>query len=300
MMRTVLRWTGRAAAALGLLLVAGVGTVYAVSEWRVRTTFPVETHLTSVPGDPATIARGKYLAETRGCNDCHSMDFGGGVMVDNPAIGRLVAANLTPAGRGAAMTPADWELAIRHGVRRDGSALLVMPSQEFQGMTDEDVTALIAYLQSLPPVQRELPAMRLGPVGRTLYLAGQVQAVPAEHIDHTKRHRATITIDTTVEFGAYAAAGCVGCHGPTLSGGPIPGMPPGTPAAANLTPDSATGIGRWSEEDFVRAISEGVRPDGRKLNPFMPVQVTSKLTDVEKRAMYRYLRTVPAKAYGSR
>lgn len=300
MMRKVLRWTGRLAAAVGLLLVAGVSAVYSLSEWRVRTTFPVDPHLAFVPGDSATILRGKYLAETRGCNDCHSMDFGGGVMVDDPMVGRLVAANLTPAGRGRTMQPADWELAIRHGVRRDGSALLVMPSQEFQQMTDEDVTSLIAYLRSLPPVERALPAMRLGPLGRTLYLAGQVEAVPAERIDHRKPHRASIAVDTTVEFGSYAAAGCVGCHGPGLSGGAIPGMPPGTPAAANITPDSATGIGKWSEDDFVRAITEGVRPDGTKLKPFMPVQVTSKLSDVEKRAMYRYLRTVPAKQYGSR
>jgi mono/diheme cytochrome c family protein len=300
MMRTVLRWTGRAAGAFGLLLVAGIGAVYAVSEWRVRTTFPVEAHLAAVPSDSATLARGKYLAETRGCNDCHSMDFGGGVIVDDPMVGRLVAANLTPAGRGAAMQPADWELAIRHGVRRDGSALLVMPSQEFQGMTDEDVTALIAYLQSVPPVQRELPGMRLGPLGRALYLAGKVEAVPAEHIAQATTHRASIVMDTTVEFGKYAAAGCVGCHGATLSGGPMPGMPPGTPIPANITPDSATGIGSWSEDDFVRAITAGVRPDGRKLDPFMPVQVTSKLTDVEKRAIYRYLRTVPAKTHGNR
>jgi cytochrome c1 len=62
--------------------------------------------------------------------------------------------------------------------------------------------------------------------------------------------------------------------------------------SANLTPDGRTGIGRWSEDEFVRAVRDGVRPDGRPLRaPMFPFR---DLADAEVRAAYAYLRTVPA------
>jgi hypothetical protein len=68
----------------------------------------------------------------------------------------------------------------------------------------------------------------------------------------------------------------------------------------NITPDSATGIGRWSEGDFVKAVRTGIRPDGTKLNEAMPFQQFSSFSDDEISAIWMYLRTVPAKAYGGR
>ena len=61
---------------------------------------------------------------------------------------------------------------------------------------------------------------------------------------------------------------------------------------ANITPDSATGIGRWSEAEFVRTIRTGVDPKGDSLNPFMPWQEMRRMTDDDLTAIYRYLRTV--------
>ena len=114
------------------------------------------------------------------------------------------------------------------------------------------------------------------------------------------QHRAAITPEVSREFGEYVVHSCAGCHGAGYSGGKIPGMPPSFPQAGNITPDEATGIGGWSEADFIRALREGVRPDGTKLDPFMPVQLTKHMTDTELKAAYLYLRSVPAKPKGSR
>jgi len=84
--------------------------------------------------------------------------------------------------------------------------------------------------------------------------------------------------------------GCTGCHGPELVGGPS--HEPGAPPAANLTP---AGIGTWTEADFFKALRSGVRPDGTAINPAMPWASSGRMTDDELRALWLYLRTVPAK-----
>ena len=295
-MKKALRWIGRGLAAIVALLALGIGTVYAVTSRRMARTFDVpQEHELAIASDSATIERGKYLAITRGCTDCHAGNLGGRVLVEDPAIGRLVTANLTGGRKGGPLDGRAFELAVRHGIRPDGSPLLVMPSQEFQGFTDDDVAAMAAYARSLPPVSDSLPAMRIGPLARVLWTAGKLQAVPAEDVKPNAKHVVTLAMAPTAEYGAYVAAGCVGCHGADYSGGAIAGMPPGTPLAANLTPDSATGIGAWSEDQFVTALKTGVRPNGSKIVPPMPIEATKVMAEDELRAAYKFLRTVPAK-----
>src|SRR5690606_30225998 len=121
----------------------------------------------------ATIARGAHLASALGkCADCHGDGLGGNVMVDDPALGRLSAPNLTR-GRGgvtADFAMADWDRAIRHGVRPDGTGLVVMPSEDYAALTDADLAALVGYLRQLPPVDREVPPSVIRMLGRALYL----------------------------------------------------------------------------------------------------------------------------------
>jgi mono/diheme cytochrome c family protein len=72
--------------------------------------------------------------------------------------------------------------------------------------------------------------------------------------------------------------------------------PWGISYAANLTPDSATGIGAWSEEVFIKALRTGKhlgQENGRPIMPPMPWQFVGKMTDEDLRAIYTYLRTVP-------
>jgi hypothetical protein len=69
--------------------------------------------------------------------------------------------------------------------------------------------------------------------------------------------------------------------------------PWGTSFARNLTPDNATGIGRWSEQDFIKVLRTGIRLNGEPLRPPMPWEWHSQLTDDDLRAMFAYLRSIP-------
>ncbi len=295
--RLALRWAGRlAAGTLGLVLL-GAGGTYGASEYRLRRTYRVTAHpIAAAPGTAGDlVAHGRHVATVRGCTDCHGANLGGRVMIDVPAVGRFVGANLT-SGRRVPLTDADWERAVRHGVRRDGTPLIVMPANEFTGMSDEDLAAVIAYARSLPPVVTPLPANRVGPVLRALSVAGQA-SVAAAQIDHAKPHPARVAPAPTAGYGAYMATGCTGCHGAGFGGGKIPGAPPDWKPAANLTP---AGIGHYTEADFIRALRTGRRPGGAPIDTAMPWKMTREMTDVELRALYAYLRTLPARPYGSR
>ena len=116
-------------------------------------------------------------------------------------------------------------------------------------------------------------------------------------IEHPKAHIAHIDPEPTPKFGEYVAAGCKGCHGPGMSGGKVPGAPPDWKAAANLTP---TGIGHYSEDDFIRILRTGTRPDGSKVDSLMPYRLTKEMTDIELKAVFAYLKTLPPKEFGNR
>lgn len=287
---------------VGLVLVAVVG-VYTVSQRHIDEKLKVAGHPVSVPTDSLSIARGQHIATTISkCAECHGRNLAGTKFIDVPPIGTLYAKNLTRGrgGIGATMSDLDWERAIRHGVAADGRKLLFMPATEFHHLNDDDFTALVAYLKSLPPVDQEWPPSKVGPVGRALYLKGDLPLLPAEQIQQEAAHDKAVTPGPTLEFGRYivSVGGCEGCHGPTLSGGHIPGTPPEWKPAANLTP---TGIARYTEQDFFNALRDGKRPDGSMLDTvYMPVRWTKSMTDDETRAVFMYLKTVPPKAYGGR
>jgi mono/diheme cytochrome c family protein len=191
--------------------------------------------------------------------------------------------------------------AIRHGIGVDGKPLVFMPSHEYYYFNDDDLGKIIAYIKQVPPVDNEAPAPSPGPLFRFLFLTGELTMLaPAELIDHDAPRPSAVETGETLEFGEYLAVGCIGCHGDNYSGGPIPGMPPDTPPAANLTPDPATGLGDWTEEDFVVAMRQGKRPDGTTIDPFMPWPNFSQMTDEELGALWLYLQSLPARPYGNR
>lgn len=296
----VRRWLLRGLGGFVAIVLLVLAAVYGLSARRMSRQYDVHRYPLAIAADSATIARGRHVATIRGCVDCHGADLSGRVLVDDAMLGRLAPPNLTrgAGGRGATLTAADWERAIRHGVGRNGRSLFVMPAGEFQQLTDEDVTALVSYAMSVQPVDHATPVNRLGPLGRTLMLAGKLPALPAEAVEQGAPHAKSIVVAPTVEFGRYLAMSCTGCHGAGYSGGPR--AEPGSRPARNISPDSATGIGRWSEADFVTALRTARRPDGAVLDTTaMPVPLIRQMTDVELTAIYRYLRTVPARAYGN-
>jgi mono/diheme cytochrome c family protein len=305
-MKTALKWTLRILGGLLLLIALGLGAVYGLTSMRMSKTYTIKEEKLTIPSDPMTIERGRHFATAVGkCTDCHGEDLGGKMLIDDAVIGKLAAANLTrgKGGRPADYSDADWVRAIRHGVRRDGTPLIFMPSHEYWHLSDDDLAAVISYLKSAKPVDRIQPETSIGPLPRVLAVFGQMDLFPAEKIDHNAPRPPAPAPGPTVEYGEHMVmtGGCMGCHGPTLSGGPIPAHPPEMPEAGNLTPDKATGLGAWTEADFFRMLRTGKRPDGRQIDPsYMPWKYTAQLTDDEIRAIWRYLQTVPAKPKGNR
>ncbi len=178
-----------AAGFVGAIAVAA-GGVYVVSQKHLQERFQVEVRPVAVPTDSAKIAQGRHIAITRACADCHGADYAGKAVVDDPAVGRLHGPNIT---RGAGGLPGDFSdvdfvRAIRHGLTRDGRALVLMPSLEYKGMSDEDMGALIAYLKTVPPVDRERGPVSLGPIGRMLVVKGEFKLSGA-HVETSRRNR---------------------------------------------------------------------------------------------------------------
>lgn len=282
-----------------LVAVAGV-TAYVRSNAALKKHYDVAVRPLVIPTDAAAMAQGQHLAETRGCNDCHGKDYAGGKVIEDGAMGILHAPNLTRGhgGRVATFTDADWVRAIRHGVGPDGRGLFIMPSEEYQHLSDADLGALIAFLKTVPAVDRERVPTSLGPVSRALLATGKMK-LAAEVIDHAHIQPAVVTPGVTIEYGRYIAASCVGCHGPNFSGGKIDIGPPSWPHAANLTPHESGHLAKWSEADFLNAIRTAKRPDGSELNPVMP-RVFGQMNDVELKALWLFFKSLPAVATGIR
>lgn len=298
-----MRFIRRALLGAVLLVALVAGGVFALSSYRMSRRIAVHDSEPVIRTDSASIARGRHLAiAIAKCVDCHGADLGGQLAVDAGPIGQLIAPNITSGAGGVLSALSDAELvrAIRHGVRPDGTPLRFMPTTSFNLLSDEDVAAIVAYLRAAPPVDRPSRGSVVRPLGRLLYVAGQLPLMnESELVPHDGITRRTPPAGATAEYGAYLATvgGCTGCHGPGLSGGHVPGTPPSFKPAANLTP---TGIGQWSEQDFVTALREGKRPDGSVIDPFMPVKYTAQMTDDELRALYAHLRTVPPRETGTR
>lgn len=291
MIRKILKY-----ALFTVLAIVGVAAIFftyasiSVNQ-RFEKSYQVELKSLEVSHDSASLALGKHLAVIKGCTDCHASDLGGKVMVDDPAMGRLVTPNLTKGKGGlpADYSTEDWVRAIRHGLNRQNLPLKIMPSQEFNVLTEKDLAAIIAYCQALPPVDRELPEMEIRPVGVLLTHFDKIPMVPAELIDHQREAVADIANEVSLENGQYLAVSCSGCHRPDFKGGD--GHLPGSPKVADIT--GSGNVGKWTEEQFMTALRTGNTPEGKQLNnDFMPWQMTKAYTDTELKSLYVYLKSL--------
>lgn len=302
MAKSWLRWTGYSLGAIVCLIVIAVGGVFVYSSLHLSHQFDIEAPPVSVVANEATVNHGYHLATAIGkCSECHGEDLGGRVFMDDPALGRVVATNLTSGQGGVIHHYTDDALlarAIRRGVRHDGRGLILMPSEDYVYFSDEDIAALIAYLRSLPAVDRSLPHSDIKLLGRVLYTTGALPLLKAEVIPRDIVPP-QVTPSSPLELGQYLAnvGGCTGCHGPGLSGGKIPGAPPDWKPATNITPAA---LGSWTEEDFRRSMKEGVRPNGTPIDPIMPWKLAGRMSDQEMHALWVYLQSVPSKEYGNR
>lgn len=240
----------------------------------------------------ANVKLGERIATVRnGCVDCHGANLAGNKVMDNGAMGKIYGANITPAKL------KDWSddeiaRAIRHGVGKQGQPLVLMPSHEYQNLSKSDLAALVAYIRSVPAVNQESMPVELGPIAYMLIALEKAPSfIPAQLIAHQDlKFSEKPKEGVTSEFGQYLVkTSCAGCHRADLTGGLIPGGDPSWPPAANLTQKA---LGSWNEAGFIKAMRTGVNPQGKKIGMPMPIALTSKMSDLELKAMWAYMKTL--------
>jgi len=147
------------------------------------------------------------------------------------------------------------------------------------------------------PVQGGSAIVELPLPARVLYGFGAIPDA-AERIDHTLQPSVPVVSGVTAAHGAYVANMCIGCHGEKLSGGKIATGPPDWPVAANITPGEGSVMPRYKDADALLAMfRSGKRADGSPI-AVMPFESFSKMSEVDIRAVYAFLQTVPARPAG--
>lgn len=328
-MKKILKWFGILLGIFTSLIILSLVSVYFQTEGRIAQVYDVPEEMVIIPTDAKSIERGRHIFKFRGCEACHSGKgylkllestrntdahlglpsqnvprMEGNVYLDDPAMGKVIASNLTSGkgGVGSEYSDQDWVRAIRHGVRPDGTALLFMPSTEFYFLSDEDLGQVIAYIKSAPPVDHELPRSTISWTGKlVMALVPSFTFLPAELIPHDAPRPLLPEVGITPQYGEYLTGSCKVCHGLTMSGGPIPGFPASWPAAPNLTFGEGSILPSWTEEGFINTIRTGITPEGRKLRgEYMPWNSYKFMYDDELKAVWVYLRSLPKKEYGNR
>lgn len=263
------------------------------------------------------IERGKYLANhVAVCMDCHSSrdwsrfsaplaegTLGMGGEFFGPEMGfpgKFYSKNITPAHLGS-WTDGEIFRAITTGVNKQGEPLFpVMPYRNYSKMDKEDIYDIIAYLRSLDPVENEIPASEADfPMNFIL------RTIPKNAEFAEKPHPSQ-----KEEYGGYLvnAAGCIDCHTQVKNGQIIPEMafsggrkfkmPTGVLRSANITPDTLTGIGSWSEEIFVNRFKSYSNPENigkvgeGEFNTLMPWSMYAGMKKSDLEAIYAYLQTL--------
>jgi len=264
----------------------------------------------SPPPDPDLLDRGRYLVEiAAACGICHNtpgpegaprggMEQAGGRVFEERGF-RAVAANITsdPETGIGRWTDAQIADAIRNGRRPDGSVLgPPMQVEAYRGISDRDLAAMVAYLRAIPPVRHAVAERSTYP------FPPQPAGPPVASVPDPPE-------DDPVARGAYLAihlAHCMNCHSPQLAEGrrdpARPGAtgiafhgPWGAAAARNISSHPERGLGRWTDEQILRALTQGISADGRKLAPPMSARapVLVRLTERDKRDLLAYIRSLP-------
>lgn len=295
------RWMKITAGALASVLVLGAGAVLAglhMADGRMQRKVEVKVQPVAWRSDAQALERGRYLYASRGCVDCHGANGAGHLFIDDGGL-RVKGPNITPGAGGvvAGYRPDDWVRTIRHGVAPSGRPLLIMPSEDYNRFTDDDLAALVAHVRALPPVAGEGAVIALPVPVRVLYGFGVIPDA-AGRIDHALPPAQPVAEGVNLQHGAYVANMCLGCHGAKLNGGRIAGGPPDWPPASNLTPGAGTVLTRYPDADaLLTMFRTGHRPDGSavKVMPFGSLRAISE-TDV--RALHLHLKSLAPLPHG--
>ena len=295
-MKKVLKWIGIVLGALlGLIVLAAIVLFVSGTSrlWRVYT-IPVKP--VTIPTDAASIDRGKHRVEIS-CAGCHGADLGGiPNWFDGGPLGTIDSANLTTGEGGIGRTyqlDTDYVRAIRHGVNAEGMPIYMLASTAYNTMSDKDLGEVLAYIKTMPPIDRKTNGARFTPLANVMFGLGMFGKLPAESIDHS-RPPATPTEGVTADYGDYLVAinDCRACHGVQMAGGKHPD-PTVKVIVPNLTPGGD--LAGWTADQFITAMRTGFTPDNRPLSPeLMPWDVYKLSTDDELKAMFLYLQSLPS------
>ena len=292
-MRVFLKWFGIVLGALLGLLVIVLAVFFFKGGGMMGHSYNIAPENITIPTDAASIERGKHFVKAI-CSECHTADLSGQLLLNAP-FAVVYSANLTPGkgGAGSEFTDADWVRALRHGVDNQGRALVVMPAQLFWNFNDKDLGEIIAYLKSLPPVDKQHPDPQITAMGKIMAGAGMFgpALIPANVIAHDQRPP-VVPAGVTSAYGGYlvSVSGCRDCHGEQLAGGRS--AKPGAIAAPNLTPGGE--LSAWNNAQFINTIRTGAAPSGHALNPGeMPWKQFNSYSDEELSAIFLYLQSLP-------
>ena len=282
--RRVLKWLGIAIGSIVGLALLAVTIIYVLIGRDLSRTFDVATTEVNVPDDLAAVAEGERIGRIRGCYGCHGSDLAGEVFFEFPDGSRLLTPDLAVAAQ--KYSAAELLRVIRHGIRPDGTSVIIpMPSAMYSNLSDDDVGAIIAWLQSLPPRDNPWTRNEFGPIARLMLMyfrQEQGTILSAELIDH-ESSRSAPSPDSPEDLGKYiAATTCTECHGADLMGSFDGAFPPLTIVAA------------YSLEDFTTLMRTGVPIGDRELDLMARVSVErfAYLTETETEALHIYLKTL--------
>jgi mono/diheme cytochrome c family protein len=267
------------------------------------------------------LERGEYLTtHVAGCVDCHSQrDFtkfsgpvvpgsegGGGFMFDEKMglPGKIYGRNITPDNETGIGTWTDEDIikALTQGINKTGDTLFpLMPYIQYNHMAKEDLMSIIAYIRTLKPIRNKVPTRQLMMPIAMAYPGPALQP----SVDANVRPAET----DIVKYGEYlvSVADCGTCHSPLTPQGPDmtrrfaggylfdAGIFKVT--SSNITSDSATGIGAWTEAQFLNKFTQYREEKNYNFNPgkentIMPLSLLAGITDEDLKAIYAYLRTV--------
>jgi len=269
--------------ALGAIILAAVLIVYGGSQWIIRSSHAVPLEQIALPKDAASIAEGGRLTKIFGCRGCHGANAEGAVWDSPPWF----VATVAPPGiarKIAGYSDAELLRLIRHGIRKDGTGVFVMPTGSLQYISDDDAAKVIAWLRTVKPTDKDVTqGMGYGPLGRFGILTGEFSPnyVPGKVAE--KQRPANVG-------RYYFDAVCSECH--NINDTKI------APDGGAVTPALGAMAAAYSPEAFRKLLRTGVGLSNRDLGMMKTVALDSgsALTDAEITALQEYLRGEGMKA----
>lgn len=277
-MMKMLRRAGYALGSLVLLLLIAAATVWIISAHKLNAAVEPKPEHLSQP-TPVQLADADRQAHALGCFSCHGEGLRGNKMFDQPGVGTIWAPNLTRVA--ARATDEQLARAIRQGISDRGKPLMIMPSESFQHLSDQEVAALIAMIRRLSRGGNDVPANVYGPLGRLGLAMGKFKTAPELVTEYAVQEPAPAGAE--VEPGRHVAMlYCSACHAADLTGKEVePGK---------ISPDLII-AGAYDLDAFRKLLRTGIPASGNKLPMMGPTARSdlSHLNDSEIAALHSYL-----------